>query len=324
MRIAITGATGFVGRATVRAVVRKGHVPILLLRREAAEAEWRGLDRYVIGDIGDIRSGDMPSGLRCDAVIHLAAQVPTGGGDTAAAEAQLRRANVDGTQRALDLACAGGATRFVFMSSIKVNGERTPAGVKYLAHDDPAPEDAYGRSKRDAERLVQQRAAAVGLVATSLRPPVVVGRGAGGNLAAMMRLARLPVPLPLASIANRRSMVHVDNLADLAVHCCERAQLPPVALAGDGIAVSTADLVRAMAGAQGRRAMLWPCPPWVIRSAASIVRREAIASRLIEGLEIDLCETERQLDWTPPIPKERALADALAGMVEARGATPLS
>lgn len=324
MRIAITGATGFVGRATVRAVLRRGHVPILLLRQDVADEEWRGIERQFIGDIGGTQAESMPSGLRCNAVIHLAAQVPTGGGDTAAVEAHLRRTNVDGTQRALDLACAGGATRFVFMSSIKVNGERTPAGVKYLAHDDPAPEDAYGRSKRDAERLVQEQAAAVGLVATSLRPPLVVGRGAGGNLAAMMRLARLPVPLPLANIANRRSMVHVDNLADLAVHCCERSELPPVALAGDGIAVSTPELVRAMAGAQGRTAMLWPFPLWAMRRVAQMARREAIASRLMDGLEIDFAETETQLDWTPPIPKERALADALAGMVETRRAMPLS
>jgi nucleoside-diphosphate-sugar epimerase len=324
MRIAITGASGFVGRAVVRSVQRRGHVPVLLLRCDPLPATVEGLEHHVIGDIAVAIPPVWPTGLRFEAMIHLASRVHVMHERAEDTEALFQRVNVEGTRRMLDIARAAGASRFVFMSSVKVNGERTAPGVRFSAADAPQPLDAYGRSKCDAERVLTKMCDDDPFSAIALRAPLVFGAGAKGNLPLLMRLAASAVPLPFGAIANRRSMVHVDNLADLAVHCCERAMIPRIAMAGDGTVVSTAELIRMMAEAQGRRARLVPIPAQLIEAAGMLSGRREIARRLLDSLEIDHEETLQKLDWRPPIPVERALAAGLAEMITDKAASLLS
>ena len=302
-RIMITGVGGFIGRALAAALVAAGHTVSGTSRRAATAVA--GVSVHQIADIGgDVDWAHLVDGI--DAVVHLAAQV-----HAAADDATHVRVNVDGTGRLAAAAAAAGVTRFVFLSTVKVHGEATAPGMSFTEADDPRPEDAYGRSKWEAERLL---AGVSGIETAILRPPLVYGPGVGANFATLMRLCASGLPLPFAAIDNRRSLVHVGNLVDAIVLVLTHADaVGGTFLLSDGEPVSTPALIRAIATARGRPARLFAVPPGWLRVGAALVGRGTDGARLTGNLVVDDSLIRSRLGWRPP----HTMADGLAAMVAA-------
>jgi UDP-4-keto-D-QuiNAc 4-reductase len=219
------------------------------------------------------------------------------------------RVNVEGTRRLAEQAAAAGVKRFVFLSSVKVHGE---AG--HFSEVSPlAPADAYGISKRDAELTLHDAAARTGLQVAIIRSPLVHGPGVKANFQSLVETVRKGTPLPLASVTNRRSLVGVDNLADLIAVCMTHpAAASQAFLVSDGDDVSTPELVRRLAAAVDRPARLLPVPVWALSAAAAITGRLAAVNRLTESLTVDISKARQLLAWTPPVPLDEGLRRAVS------------
>ena len=211
--------------------------------------------------------------------------------------AAYRSVNVMGSEQLARAAVRAGVRRLVFVSSVKVNGERT-ASSAFTEESVPQPEDSYGISKREAEEALWEIAAQTGLEIAVLRPPLLFGPGVKGNLRALFDAVARGFPLPLGSIQNRRSLLYVDDLVAAIVACLQH----PAAggrsyLVASRECVSTPDLVRNIAAALGRQAHLFPCPPLLLRAGAALFGRSAVAARLIDSLVVDPSRIERELGW---------------------------
>ena len=215
--------------------------------------------------------------------------------------------NAYGTQCLAQAAANGGVRRFIHLSSIKVNGERT-AGRAFRHDDVPAPEDAYGRSKLLAERALESVAAGREMSAVSVRSPLVYGPGVRANFLRLMTRVDRQLPLPLGAIHNQRSLISVWNLCDLLVKLASAPQFVGTCLASDGESVSTPDLIRRLARAMHRRALLIPIPVSVLRGAGRLAGREAEVMRLCDSLVVDVDRTFRALGWRPPLTTDAGLA----------------
>jgi nucleoside-diphosphate-sugar epimerase len=300
--VLVTGAGGFIGGALCESLAAGGY----RVRRAARLAQPGGQDAIAVGDIGP--ATDWRAALedvRC--VVHLAARTHVLRETAADPLAEYRRANVAATARLAEQARAAGVRRLVFMSSIKVNGDSTQR--PFTEADGPRPEDAYGASKWEAEQALASIAGgAMELVV--LRPPLVYGPRVAGNFRRLLDAVARGVPLPLASVVNRRSLVYVGNLADAVLATLDA----PLAagktyLVSDGEDVSTPDLVRAVARALGVGARLFPCPVGVLRLAAALTGRRGAAARLTGSLQVDSSAIRRELGWRPSF----TLAQGLAG-----------
>jgi len=222
--------------------------------------------------------------------------------------AEYRLVNVEGTLNLARQAAAAGIKRFIYISSIKVNGESTPLGKPFLSSDIPEPEDPYGVSKREAEQGLMQLAADTGMEVVIIRPPLVYGPGVKGNFATMIKLIDKGLPLPLGAVHNKRSLVGVDNLVDLIIRCIDHpAAANQVFLAGDGEDLSTTELLRGVANAMGKPARLIPVPVGLLQLSATLLGKEAVAQRLLGSLRVDITKTCELLDWRPPYTVEEGL-----------------
>ena len=289
----VTGAGGFIGSALVKAL--DGHPVRRALRTPSATAQ---ADDFVCGDIGP--DTEWQSALRdVDCVVHLAARTHVLRENTADPLAAYRSVNVDGTRRLAEQAAAAGVRRFVFLSSIKVNGEST-SFRPFSTDDTPAPEDAYGISKLEAENALREIADRSGMEWVILRPPLVYGPGVKGNFLRLLNAVAKGVPLPLASIDNRRSLVYVGNLVDAITNCIHApAAAGKTFLISDGEDLSTPELIRRLATAMGRSPRLLPCPPALLALAARLFGREAAFRRLSGSLAVDISTLQQTLHWQP-------------------------
>ena len=296
----VTGASGFVGRAIVAtaAITPGWRVRAASRRPIPVPASVQTTPAAELSDRGDWRDA-----LRgADVVIHTAARVHVMHETAGDPLAEYRRVNVDGTLELARQARAAGVRRFVFLSSIKVNGETTQPGRPFTAEDVPAPLDAYGVSKYEAEKALEALGRETGLEVVIIRPVLVYGPGVKGNFLSMARWVRRGVPLPLGAVHNRRSLVALHNLVDLALVC---ARHPAAAnhrfLVSDGDDVSTTDLLQRLAHALDRPSRLVPVPVPVLMAAAAAVGRGHVARRLFGSLQVDLTKTRALLDWHPPM-----------------------
>ena len=310
-KILVTGANGFVGRALCTEAISRG-LAVRGITRSACD-ETAEVESVVVGGIDD--STDWRNALTaCDAVIHLAARVHVMQEAVADPLAEFRRVNVQGTLNLARQAAATGVQRFVFVSSIKVNGESTLIGSPFMADDAPAPMDAYGVSKMEAEMGLRELAEQTGMEVVIIRPPLVYGPGVKANFAAMMRWLKRGVPLPFGAIHNQRSLVALDNLVDLIVTCITHpAASNQTFLVCDGEDVSTTELLRRMGQAMGHPARLIPVPAGWLKLAASLVGKRDTAQRLCGSLQVDISKTRQLLGWSPPLTLNQGLKKTAEG-----------
>lgn len=295
MRYGITGANGFVGGRLVASLKTRGENVGQLSRRVGGGGvpEWR-----IDGPL--------------DVIIHAAARVHVMKETSMDALAEFRRANVEGTLNLARQAVRAGVGRFVYVSSVKVNGEIT-TGQPFTAFDTPAPSDPYGISKLEAEQGLRALSVETGLEVVVVRPPLVYGAGVGANFQRLIRLVQLNIPLPLGTIENHRSMVALENLVDLLIVCGTHSNAPGgTFMVSDEHDVSTSELLRMVAKAMGKRARLLPVPTTVLRRGAALLGRSALAGRLLGSLQVDIAHTKLALDWKPVVGMQAALDETVA------------
>lgn len=299
-KVLVTGATGFVGSVVVEHLLKLEGIAVLAGTRDAQRAWAPGVTPLLLPDLA-CHNSSMPPLLGIDTVVHCAARVHVMDERAADPLAEFRRVNVEGTLNLARRAAAAGVRRFIFISSIKVNGESTPVGHAFCPEHAPAPEDAYGRSKFEAEQGLRALARETGMEVVIIRPPLLYGPGVKGNFASMIQWLEWGLPLPLGAIPNKRSLLGLDNLADLIVRCLDHpAAANQVFLAADGEDLSTTELLGAVAQAMGRPARLIALPPALLRLGAGLLGRQAVAERLLGSLQVDIRQTCTLLGWRPP------------------------
>jgi nucleoside-diphosphate-sugar epimerase len=306
MTVIITGSSGFVGRAVVsrlndagvplRAVVRRRpddwppDVPVIQVDDINATTNWSHA----------LRQGEV--------VLHLAARVHVMREHVSNALAAYRSINVDGTLNLARQAAAAGIKRFVFISSIKVNGDETPVGRPFRAEDIPSPADDYAISKYEAEEGLRRVSVETGMEVVIIRPVLIYGPGVKGNFLLMACWLKKRVPLPLGSISNSRSLLALDNLVDLVAVCLKHpAAANQTFLASDGEDLSTTELLRRSALALGVRPVLIPVPKCIIKGVTWLIGRRDLGRRLSGSLQVNLEKNYQCLNWIPPI----SVADGL-------------
>lgn len=307
MKVLITGGTGFVGQLLVRTIQAQGHDVVRAVRQAQP-------DSVLISTV-DGNTSWLAALQGGDSVVHLAARVHVMNDKSTDPLREFRRVNVEGTVHLARQAAAAGVRRFVFLSSVKVNGEATQEGHPFTADDAPAPEDPYGVSKHEAEQALRQIANDTGMEVVIIRPPLVYGPGVKANFKSMMRWLARGVPLPLAAVTqNRRSLVALDNLVDLIMVCLSHpAAANHTFLVSDGEDLSTAELLKRMGAAIGHPARLFYVPPSILKLGAQVVKKPGIYQRLCGSLQLDTTKTRQLLGWTPPVSVDEGLRRAAEG-----------
>lgn len=286
MSLLITGGTGFVGQALVK---RLGDLPVRLPTR----ADLSNCEKMLLG---------------ITTVVHLAARVHVMQETEAHSLAAFRAVNVEGTLNLARKAVAAGVKRFVFISSAKVNGEFTHPGRAFTEADIPNPQDAYSRSKHEAEQGLRRLAETFAMEVVIIRPPLVYGPGVKANFAALMRAVQRGWPLPLGMVHNQRSLVALDNLVDFIITCVTHPQAAnQTFLVSDGQDLSTTELLRSMARAEGVRSRLLPMPVCALQVGAYLFGKRDAVHRLCGNLQVDISKARDLLGWEPPVAAEEGL-----------------
>lgn len=306
MSLLVTGATGFIGSRVYALADHLGMLP---------RGSSRSSDRMVNASLDP--STDWTAALNgCSAVIHTAARVHIMNEQAQDPLAEFRRVNVAGTLNLARQAAAAGVRRFVFLSSIKVNGEMTLGGKPFTAVQAAAPVDPYGISKAEAEEGLRRIGAQTGMEIVIVRPPLVYGPGVKANFGRLVSAIGRGWPLPLGCVdQNRRSLVALDNLVDLILTCTTHpAAADQTFLVSDGEDLSTTELLRRIGHALGRPARLLPVPSRLLEVGARLAGKGELAQRLLGNLQVDVKHTCQTLDWQPPITVDEGLRRTVAGL----------
>ena len=311
MRILITGASGFVGTALCRELLARGHMVRAAVRRLIPPgAVPPQLHQILVPDIAaEFDRRALVDGV--GTVVHLAAIA-----HRSSIEAEMRRVNCDAAVRLAE-AAAGLVRRFIFLSSVKVHGEDSGSGT-YGEDDALDPRDSYGRSKLEAERALTETTARNGMELVLIRPPLVYGPEVKANFLRLLGWADSGLPLPFASVRNRRSLIYVGNLVDAIARCAEHPAARGPFLVSDDETVSTPELVSRITRALERPARLIPVPPALLRAVGMIAGRRDEIQRLIGNLAIDSSKARRLLDWRPPYALDEGLAETARWFKSAR------
>lgn len=309
--ILVTGSNGFVGRRLCGTLAQRGIGFRAAVRRSAKAGD------FAVGELG--AATDWTAALAgCSAVIHLAARVHVMNDPEPDPMRAYREVNVAATVHLARQALAAGVKRFVFVSSVKVNGELTT--LPFSATDAPEPRDPYGQSKLEAELALQQLARETGLEVVIVRPPLVYGPGVKANFLNLIKLVRIGVPLPFGCSAGRRSMVAVDNLVDLLLHCTTHPDAPGgVFMVSDGADLTVGELVTSIAVAMDKKVWLLPVPPALMRTTARLVGASGLADRLLGSLQVDMANTRERLGWRPVVTQQAAIDETVAAYLELKG-----
>jgi nucleoside-diphosphate-sugar epimerase len=310
--ILVTGAGGFLGKQLCHKLVDTGCV-MKALSRNTFKAIIEGVNFSQLNQV-DTDPKIFSIFMNEDVVIHLAARVHVMDDIASNPLLEYRKVNVDGTLNLARQAAAAGVKRFIFVSSIKVNGEYTYTGKPFTETDAPRPQDAYGISKSEAEKGLMLIAQQTGMEVVVIRPPLVYGAGVKANFASMMSMVKRCIPLPLGAIHNKRSFVYIDNLVSLIVKCIDHpAAANQVFLVSDGNDLSTTELLRGCANALGVKSRLVPIPQKLIEIFAALIGKKDVAQRLCGNLQVDITKARTLLDWKPPITVEDGLKATAMG-----------
>jgi nucleoside-diphosphate-sugar epimerase len=310
MTVLVTGASGLVGMLLCHRLVCDGQSVSAALRALQPIATFG--PQVLVGQI-DQSTNWQQALLNATAVVHCAARVHVMHDTAADSLAAFRTVNVEGTLNLARQAAAAGVRRFVFISSVKVNGEFTLPGQAFTEAEAVKPQDAYGLSKHEAEQGLRRLAAETGIEVVIIRPPLVYGPGVKANFAALMRAVQKGWPLPLGAIHNQRSLVALDNLVDFIVTCLIHPQAAnQTFLVSDGQDLSTTELVRGMARAANLPARLLPVPVWALQAGAMLLGKSDAVQRLCGNLQVDISKARSLLGWLPPVSVEEGLRRVVA------------
>ena len=310
----ITGSNGFVGRILCGTLALHGWDVVGVSRRPAYRSGIPGVHDICLSlDAAPNRWRETMLSIGC--VVHLAARVHQLGKAAGRAD-DLYKVNVDGSRFVAEQAAHAGVKRFVFLSSIKVNGEGG-VGRPYTADDDPNPSDRYAQSKVDAEHELANICRSAGMELIVVRPPLVYGPGVRANFERLLKLAALGLPLPLLAIDNRRSLISVWNLASFIETTMRHPEAQKVWLVSDGEDLSTPDLFARLARLMGNEPKLFRFSPVWLKRISTIIGLGPEAERLCNSLQVDISPAHDRLNWAPPI----SVDEGLARTVEAYRAT---
>lgn len=305
MRVLVTGANGFVGGYLCRDLCRQGYKVVAAVR--SANIQVDDYELAVIGSI-DIGTDWSLALINVDVVVHLAARVHVMHDTAVDSLAEFRKVNVEGTLNLAMQAAKAGVKRFIFISTIGVNGNTTDFDNPFTEENLPRPHDPYSVSKHEAEQGLHKLANEVGLEIVIIRPPLVYGYGAPGNFGRIINVLQRHMPLPLGAIHNKRSFVFVGNLVSLILRCIEHpAAVNEIFLVADGRDISTTELLQGCALALGVKVWLVPVPQTLLKLGAYLLGKRDLSQRLCGNLQADITKARILLDWTPPI----SVADGL-------------
>ena len=298
MKVLVTGASGFVGQSMCTRLVAQGMAVVGTIRQPIGQALPR-VEYCVVGDLSTSTEwGDALAGV--DAVVHCAARVHVMRDTAVDPLSAFRATNVAGTVQLAQQAAEFGVRRFVFLSSVKVNGEG--GKVPYRETDLAAPRDAYGLSKYEAELALRKIAARTGMELVVVRPPLIYGPGVKANFRSLMWALVRGIPLPLGAVQNSRSFVALENVVDLIVRCINHPQAAnETFFVSDDQDLSTTELVRGLAAALDRPARLLPIPASVLSVVLTCLGKGEIAERLCGTLLVNISKVKQLLDWAPPV-----------------------
>lgn len=312
MKIAVTGASGFIGKALVEKLAGNGHQVLSYIRQPRYLAGSQRVRLVVAPELGIQSDWGFRAEDGIDVLVHAAARVHVMHEFSTDPLSEFRRVNTFGTESLARQAALAKVRRFVFLSSIKVNGEFTEEGKPFTADDVPAPGDPYGISKHEAEQLLNLISAETGMEVVIIRSPLVYGPGVKANFQSMINFLAHGVPLPLAAVTNnRRSFVALENLLDLIMICLHHpAARNQTFLVSDGEDLSTAQLLKRMGHAMGHPASLFWLPPALLKLGATILNKPEIYQRVYGSLQLDITKTRQLLGWAPPVSVDEGLRHA--------------
>ena len=303
-KILVTGSSGFVGQALCVGLVAQQFDVLAAARSDIVVP---GCKPLIVNNI-DAKTEWTSALADVDVVVHLAARVHVMNDTSVDPLAEFRQVNVDGTLNLARQAASAGVKRFIFISSVKVNGEHTEAGKPFTEDAVPEPQDAYGISKLEAEQGLLTIAQDTRMEVVIIRPPLIYGAGVKANFASMMRAVKRGIPLPLGAIHNQRSFVYVGNLVSMIMRCVDHpAAANQIFLVSDGHDLSTTELLCGCAEALGVKARLLPVPQKMLEIGAALLGKRAVAQRLCGNLQVDISKARTMFGWTPPF----SVADGL-------------
>ena len=305
MKVLVTGASGFIGKSLCEELVRQSKLVVAAVR--VNHVHYLGIESCLVGQIENTTDWSKTL-INASVIVHLAARVHVMHDNALNPLEEFRKVNVHGTLQLAREAAKAGVKRFIFVSSIKVNGESSEIGKPFTAADLPSPQDAYGISKLEAEQGLKLIAQQTGMEVVIIRPPLVYGAEVKANFANMLRMTKRSIPLPFGAIHNKRSFVFIGNLVSLIVRCIEHPNAAnQTFLVSDGCDLSTTQLLRACAAALGVETRIFSVPKKLIEVVAAILGKQDVAQRLCGNLQVDISKARALLDWAPPFTVEEGL-----------------
>ena len=311
-KILVTGASGFIGKSLTTKLIWQGYSVCAAVR--STKSQVNNAEVVVVGEIDG--NTDWTNALRSvDVVIHLAARVHVMNEHATSPLAEFRKVNVEGTQHLAEFAASVGVKRFVYVSSVKVNGEQTDLSP-YTELDIPNPQDPYGVSKWEAEQALHKISAQTNLEVVIVRSPLVYGAEVKGNFAQMKIVLAKGIPLPLAAVRNLRSLVYIENLVDALILCSTHPNAAgKTYLVSDGEDVSTVELLRQVGEAMGQPARLFSCSPILLKLAGRLIGKSEQLDRLLGSLQVDSSKIRKELGWVPAVSFAEGIKKTVEGLV---------
>ena len=305
MKVFVTGANGFIGKALCKRLISENFIVFGAVRSRRVSQVSPGVAAVEIGDIDNNTNWGMALS-ETDFVVHAAARVHMMNDPSSEPLTAYRKVNVQGTENLARQAAELGVKRFIFLSTVKVNGEENRKA--YTESDTPSPMDSYGISKMEAEKIITDISVKTGMETVILRPPLVYGPGVKANFLRLLRVVDRGIPLPLASTKNQRSMIYVENLVDAILQCMRNPYAAgQTYLVSDGQNVSTPGLIRMIAAALQKQPRLFRFPPLALYMAGRLTGRGPAVDRLIGSLTVDTGKIRNELGWTAPFTLEEGL-----------------